>query len=429
MDAAKMKRTSAKGQFTRYETRLKSLLREDDVDTWTLNKRYNDLKDRWEKVQDAHEEYTMHLTESDDKSEAEEWIDELASKFDEVELGVGKMIKNITRDSPPADTKSQDKKDAKHAGYSAQSIVKIEKIKFQTFEGNIRKFPEFKEEFIKHIQPQCNGSQLAIVLKGYLSDTIRDEVSNVSNDYNKMWERLDQKYGNVGKLVDAILYDVKRLSRSSNTNSDVLQMINVVEKAKRDLESLGEEAELHNSTTISIIEQSMKAEMMHEWVKLIASKHYSSRQKFTALLEFLQDWRTRLEYMGASIREDQDHSSGDTYHVGRGSRPENPRCWLHNLDGEAGGHPIWRCKLFTSNSIQERINLVKINKACQACLNTGCSGVGDAQKCSRGFKCKATGCGAYHHSYLHANSGGLVHHANEALGNPSGDAILPTQKL
>ena len=38
-------------------------------------------------------------------------------------------------------------------------------------------------------------------------------------------------------------------------------MVNIVEKAQRVLDQLGQATELHNSTTISIIEQAMKKEM------------------------------------------------------------------------------------------------------------------------------------------------------------------------
>ena len=55
-------------------------------------------------------------------------------------------------------------------------------------------------------------------------------------------------------------------------------MINIIKKAYRDLENLGEETELFNTTTISIVEQAMPFEMKQEWVKLIASKRLSSKQ-------------------------------------------------------------------------------------------------------------------------------------------------------
>ena len=47
----------------------------------------------------------------------------------------------------------------------------------------------------------------------------------------------------------------------------------------------------------------MTPQMKHEWVKLIASEDCSSNEKFESLLAFLSDWRNRLEYVGASIRD------------------------------------------------------------------------------------------------------------------------------
>ena len=85
-------------------------------------------------------------------------------------------------------------------------------MKFNIFKGDIRKYPEFKSEFIKYIHPKCKAEELPFVLKSYLDETVKEEVNNVGDVYSEMWKRLDMKYGNVGKLIDAILADVKRLS-------------------------------------------------------------------------------------------------------------------------------------------------------------------------------------------------------------------------
>ena len=74
-----------------------------------------------------------------------------------------------------------------------ESIVMIDKMKFQVFDGDMKKYPEFRAEFIKHVQPQCTESQQAYVLKQHLSEAVRDEVSNVSDDYEQMWQRLNQR--------------------------------------------------------------------------------------------------------------------------------------------------------------------------------------------------------------------------------------------
>ena len=49
-----------------------------------------------------------------------------------------------------------------------------------------------------------------------------------------MCNRLDRRYGNIGRLIDTILYEVKSLSSSYETHDGILQIINVVEKAARD---------------------------------------------------------------------------------------------------------------------------------------------------------------------------------------------------
>ena len=58
-------------------------------------------------------------------------------------------------------------------------------------------------------------------------------MSNVADNYQEMCKRLDAKYSNVSKLVDSILSDVKKLPPISANPLDVLNMINIVEKAWR----------------------------------------------------------------------------------------------------------------------------------------------------------------------------------------------------
>ena len=141
--------------------------------------------------------------------------------------------------------------------------IRIEKMSFGKFDGDIRKYPEFRYEFINFIEPQVEDYLLAFVLKKHLSDAVQGEVSNVMGDYNQMWRRLDRKYGNTGRLIDTILFEVKNLTSSYETNDGILQMINIVEKAARDLDNLNQRFELFNTTTISIIEQAMSSQMKH----------------------------------------------------------------------------------------------------------------------------------------------------------------------
>ena len=420
MEAAKKKRTTEKAGFTRYEKRLRYILELEVVDEWTVQTRYNDLKVRWERVQEAHDEYSVYLTEADDQSDAEQWINDIMTRYDQIELEVGQKLKLLSMVS----------KTDKNSVHNSTAVVKIDKMKFQVFEGDMKKYPEFRAEFVKHVQPQCSESQLAFVLKQHLSESVRDEMSNVLDDYTKMWQRLDQRYGKTSKIVDAILADVKRISLNDTSDSNVLQMINIVEKAHRDLERLGEHAELRNSTSISMIEQAMPMQMKHEWVKLIASVDCSNSEKFDSLLAFLGDWRNRLEYLGASIRDAPDvpsaSTTGSTLHVNRLPERQKTKCWLHKLDGPAGEHPIWKCKVFLGKSKKERRDLVVSHKACVRCLLIDCEGANDAGKCARQFNCFE--CQGLHNSRLHDDSYSSFH-LNQQHTALTNNAILPMQSI
>ena len=70
------------------------------------------------------------------------------------------------------------------------------------------------------------------------------------------------------------------------------------------------------------------------------------------------------------------------------------RCWLHQTNDD---HPIWRCGLFERKEPQEKVNSVRKNNACFACLDVG--HVGENWKSN--FKRKEGGYGLPHDQALH----------------------------
>ena len=435
-NSAKSKRTAAKGQFTRAENKLWTAVKtcDEEIPLSTVKRRFSELELKWHESQDAHDTYLSFIEDTADAEqlEAEEkWIEELSVRFGKIEVATDKYIEERSQVKPSV-------KSAEVPNVVSQaSVVRFERMKFPPFGGNIRKYPLFREEFIKHIEPQCGKDQLAFVLKSYLTEEVQEEVENVGDDYLKMWRRLDQKYGNTGKLIDAILFEIKNLSYGNADPCSTLQMIKVVEKAYRDLQRLGEEAEMCNATTISIIEERLPVHIKSEWVKLIASKQLNSRQKFTALMNLLEDWRNRLEYVSDNIRVLPDHrglvnflgeqQNSNSYIStgGAGGLRRIHRCWLHKLVGEAGEHPIWKCRDFLSKNVQDGMQTIIKNNACQVCLLTECAGVNSPVDCKSRFRCREDGCGLNHNRLLHAKLevSGINAHTTD------GTTILPIQTL
>ena len=147
MDAttALQKRTAGKTQFTRHENRLEDALDDKDLDDWTLNKRYADFKERFDKVQDLNEDYVAMLKEEEDIIQADQWIDDLVKRFDALESLVGKKLKSLKESELPS-VKSETKEQPKQAKHS---IMKPKKFELEIFHGDIRRYPEFKSVFLQ----------------------------------------------------------------------------------------------------------------------------------------------------------------------------------------------------------------------------------------------------------------------------------------
>lgn len=457
-ESTKKKRTASKGQFTRYMKRLQTALDAADGDMWTIDTRYADFKQRWEKVQQMHDEYVEILGDESPNlnAEAEEqWITDLQNNFDNLEVAVGKKKRDLAKLSlqSPSKLPSSTAEEKPIMERKVESLVKIDRLRLPIFDGTLRKYLEFREDFMQQVEPHCGKGQLAFVLKQHLSEAVKDEINNVSDDYSAMWRRLDQKFGNIRRLVETILAEVKGISPKDASDKTVLKMIDTVEGANRKLQRMGHQSELHNLTTISIIEQAMTKEMENTWIERISSKTCTSPQRFKMLLEFLEDWRNRLEYKSAGIRESMPAESKDQEvpgtsgnrrsgyaHYTRDARQQNQErdpCWLHKFEGDS--HAIWNCRRFKSLNTKERMELVRENKACQRCLLTTCGGATDIKKCNRDFKCSVYGCHGLHNALLHMDKLSGNTEANKCLTtgsafNTSSDgdtsnAMLPIQEL
>ena len=183
-------------------------------------------------------------------------IDKYSSEYIRIEAACDKFICNakLTVSSDSASTTSV-------------NSIKLERVKFRSFDGDARKFPKFKAEFETYVQPLCLPSQAPFVLKSYLCDSVRREVENIDHDIAAMWKRLDSKYGTVQKQIDLIMCDFKNLPVCNDLPS-TLHMIHLVETADSDLKCLNASNELENHLVISYIENSMSKPMLERWANL-----------------------------------------------------------------------------------------------------------------------------------------------------------------
>ena len=100
----------------------------------------------------------------------------------------------------------------------------------------------------------------------------------------------------------------------------ILNMINLIERAHRDLVLLGLESEISNSTIVSVIKQRMPREIKKGWVKVVTGEKRDkiSKNKFLSLLKLLLQFRERIEYELLDIRG--GICEGGMVHHGEGRR-------------------------------------------------------------------------------------------------------------
>lgn len=98
--------------------------------------------------------------------------------------------------------------DIENAHSSVKPKIKIKAFEPPTFDGNVREYPRFKEDF-KNLVKGVYGED-AYALKMCLSGKALQTVRGVEGNY-KMIQRLDDKFGNTRKVVDLVVSYFKAL--------------------------------------------------------------------------------------------------------------------------------------------------------------------------------------------------------------------------
>ena len=261
------------------------------------------------------------------------------------------------------------------------SELKVQPVKLPVFEGNVKNYPVFKQNFKKLIAPQMESDlACSYILKSCLSGDSAEIVKNL-DDTKEIWSRLDIRFGRPSKLVDAVLNELKSVKAiEDGDDASLLKLIDVIEAAHKDLSMTGVERETSNCGCVSLIEQNLPRTVKREWPRFVNSKNelLMSSDIFPVLLKFLQDQRNIIEYETSSLRNIEENRECEILYASGKSDYEGKRkrcsCWIHTSDG----HKVIDCRIFKEADAAERIKLVKDNLACWSCLKQG----------HRSFECK-----------------------------------------
>ena len=244
--------------------------------------------------------------------------------------------------------------------------------------------------------------------------------------YDIMWQRLDNKYCNVGLNIQSFYSQLSTLTRVQDNNMrGLVKFVNQVELCYGQLAEVGH---VDSLTMVQVDElcDLLPVSFRWEWMeKYKQASEYDQLHPFSLFMRFLEvkrDIATRLAERAASgssaVKTKKTNAHGSSLHVNNESK--SGTCIVHT----ESNHSLDECKKFLSMSNDEKYEVLKANHSCFRCLKkhprNKCQGV----RCSI---CKRNN----HHTLLCRSQINSTPATLSASSNHSntGSSLLPIQNI
>ena len=396
-----------------------------------------------EAVFETHMEHALSLIESIDKGQekpaalrkAEKELYVALANCDEIHYRVLELLNNenieqeiewirnihtrYTSVSAKAETLIDNER--KSESTQKQNLLQLEKIKMPQFTGDIREYPRFKTDFLMQVLPVINKENAAYILRSCLDKDAAGAVKSTNDNLESLWKRLDEVFGDPAKIVDVIRNSIQATRVITEGQSKkLLDFINIIENGYRDLQRLGLEKEITTTSSVSMIEKKLPADLKREWARLVscADSNIDKTDKFPSLLRFLLDQKSAIEYENSELRTTNEYrAKGSAHYVQREeemnaqTQSARCRCLLH----DDANHWTSECRLYLSKSVKGKRKILKEKGACWSCLRRGHR----IQDSKSKRVCGVNGCEKRHHKLLHEEV------STDAIANVCNQNIKP----
>ena len=136
----------------------------------------------------------------------------------------------------------------------------------------------------------------------------------------------------VRRLADVIIGNVQRVkAMKEGENKRFVEFVDLVDNGYKNLLRMGLKKEIMTTSSVSIIEKKLPAQIRKYWAKLVSSDTSSvnKKDKFPSLLKFLRNQKRAIEY---EFRASQSHSLA-VHHARPGDITEKE----HRFENRANG--------------------------------------------------------------------------------------------
>ena len=412
IERAKRVRTNAKCKFTRKCNAFMELS-ENGEQLFVLQDKFNDIRENFKELDGANDRLIDTINEIASHHVMDSMLEDCNAYMKEVESTLDKI--RAIYASKISETS---------AGPAKSSQLHVKALEAPRFSGNIREYANFKQDF-RRLMISAYGKD-PYALRSCLGGPALQIIRGVEDDYDKIFERLDNVYGDSRKFIDSIIHDIKSIRPINDGDSKkFIAMVDVIERCWLDLKRMDLSEEMDTVAMVSMIEKLLPPVQKREWIIQVDSKNFTSKGMFEELLNYLLREKRVIEYTEHDLRADKSRvihqtimdqsnqpssSSADSQPLINyvasevqenrlNMRPlPNKRCWLHKTDG----HCIEKCNQFLKMTLTEKLDAIRQFGVCFNCLQANRH---IAKNCTAPSKCEIIEagkiCGRRHHSLLH----------------------------
>ena len=320
------------------------------------------------------------------------------------------------------------------------------KEKIPTFDGSVRNYAQFKDEWKTCVIPGRDEKWCLIALNKHTPKQV--DLRNVES-LDEAWRELDGKYGNPVNVSATLIKDfIEYSSKSHKEGSKVIDVKNEVMRLYNDLKAINEEEQLtKNQYLINQIMVKLPRiyQQLYSREKRAKLSENPNADPWIIAKDFLKEEAFRLEsdlpwQLDGDGKETEKFnkfkSNSNVKQVVNAIKAKNfddqvkkagpcvicqeihtfvNKNNIENLDSK-----VYKCPTFLEMNVTEKAEAVRDNKICAVCLDYR----HERTACKQKKSCKKKNCNFLHHHMLHGTSISYVNSQFKSSSTKESPVIL-----
>ena len=112
------------------------------------------------------------------------------------------------------------------------------------------------------------------------------------NNIDKIWERLEERYGDSTEIVNIICSGIEKFKFVKNQqDQNIIDLVDQLEKGVQDLDAINSKHEISNAYTVKIIEKILPRNVLNRWMDKESEIIINSATKMAQSQEATRDLR------------------------------------------------------------------------------------------------------------------------------------------